>query len=529
MTAKVDLKALEAIAWAMEQERISLLPATKDFRSEGPQPLLRAIPPGAVYPVHALGPLTDAVRAVQGMTQAPMAIPAQSALAVASLAVQGFADVEMLGGGFSPPSLYCLTIAQSGERKSSCDKPLMAALREYEREQARTLRDAMTKWHNAQALWKGEREQILAQAKKGKGANKTAAQADLNALGPEPIAPPSTDRTVTEPTFEGLTRLFAEGQPSLGIFSDEGGQFIGGHAMNSDNRLKTLAALNDLWQGNAIRRTRAGDGAYTLFGRRLAVHLMVQPEAARALMADGVATSTGFLPRFLVTEPPSTIGTRLSSNTTRDDAALGQFSARLRDILETPLPMDPDTRELHPRQLHLAPDARALLVAFADRIEGDQRAGAGLASVTGYASKTAEQAARIAAVLTLWQDLHAPEVELQEMGWGIALAQFYLSEAVRLSDAANLSSETRQADALRLWLLNIWPKRAQGQDRDPATITPKDVVQFGPNAMRETKTARRLMALLAEYGWLVPLPDGTEIAGIARKLAYRIVRGGDVV
>ena len=288
------------------------------FKTEGPQPLLRAIPPGAAYPVQSLGPLAEAVLAVQGMTLAPIAIPAQSALAVASLAVQGFADVETLGGGYSPPSLYALTIAQSGERKSSCDKPLMTALRDYERDQARAQRDEMTRWHNAQALWKGEREHILTQAKKGAGEKKTAAQADLDALGPEPIAPASADRTVSEPTFEGLTRLFAEGQPSLGIFSEEGGQFIGGHAMNSDNRLKTLAALNDLWQGNPIRRTRAGDGAYTLFGRRLAVHLMVQPDAARALMGDGVATGTGFLPRFLVTEPPSTIGTRLSANTRRD-------------------------------------------------------------------------------------------------------------------------------------------------------------------------------------------------------------------
>jgi hypothetical protein len=37
----------------------------------------------------------------------------------------------------------------------------------------------------------------------------------------EPSAPPSADRTVTEPTFEGLTKLFATGQPSLGLFSDE--------------------------------------------------------------------------------------------------------------------------------------------------------------------------------------------------------------------------------------------------------------------------------------------------------------------
>lgn len=504
-------------------------PKETPFKCEGPQPLLRAISPGAVYPAQSLGPLAAAVWAVQGMTLAPLAIPAQSALAVASLAVQAFADVETLGGGYSPPSLYALTIAQSGERKSSCDKPLMTALRDYEREQARAQRDEMTQWHNAQALWKGEREHILAQAKKGTGEKKTAAQADLDALGPEPIAPASADRTVSEPTFEGLTRLFAEGQPSLGIFSEEGGQFIGGHAMNSDNRLKTLAALNDLWQGNPIRRTRAGDGAYALFGRRLAVHLMVQPDAARALMGDGVATGTGFLPRFLVTEPPSTIGTRLSANTRRDDAALWQFSTRLHAILDSPMPMDPDTRELRPRQLPLAPDARALLVAFADTIEGEQRAGGSLAHVTGYASKSAEQAARIAAVLTLWQDLHAPVVALQAMGWGIALAQFYLGEAVRLSDAANLSAETRQAEALRLWLLDSWPKLARGQDRDPATITPKDVVQFGPNALRETKTVQKLLGLLADYGWLVALPDGTEIAGIARKLSYRIVRGDDVV
>ena len=246
-------------------------------------------------------------------------------------------------------------------------------------------------------------------------------------------------------------------------------------------------------------------------------------------MGDGVATGTGFLPRFLVTEPPSTIGTRLSANTRRDDAALALFCDRLRAVLETPMPMDADTRELRPRQLPLTSDTRALLVGYADAIEVQQWAGGSLAHVTGYASKSAEQAARIAAVLTLWQDLHAPVVTLQAMGWGIALAQFYLGEAVRLSDAANLSVETRQAEALRVWLLQSWPKLASGQGRDPATITPKDVVQFGPNALRETKTVRRLMALLAEYGWLVALPDGTEIAGIVSKLSYQIVRTGDVV
>lgn len=94
------------------------------FNTEGPQPLAREIPPGETYPIKALGPLQEVVKAVHDMTQAPIGIGAQSALAVASLAAQGFADVETLGG-YTPCSLYCLTIAESGERKSSCDRLLM--------------------------------------------------------------------------------------------------------------------------------------------------------------------------------------------------------------------------------------------------------------------------------------------------------------------------------------------------------------------------------------------------------------------
>jgi hypothetical protein len=80
---------------------------TTPFTPEGPQPLLRQTPPGAVYPVAALGPLRAAVEAVQGMTQAPVALAAGTALAVGSLAVQGHADVETLGGD-RPCSLFVL-------------------------------------------------------------------------------------------------------------------------------------------------------------------------------------------------------------------------------------------------------------------------------------------------------------------------------------------------------------------------------------------------------------------------------------
>ncbi|MAM93839.1 MAG: hypothetical protein CMI61_04260 [Parvibaculum sp.] len=481
---------------------------------EGPQPLVREIPTGEPYPVHALGPLRAAVEAVQGMTQAPVAIPAQSALAVASLAVQGFADVETLGGA-RPISLYALTVARSGERKSACDAPFMDGLRAHEREQAKARRETTLAWTNSHAIWKGERDRILAQAKRGNGEKRIAARADLEELGPEPEAPPSADRTVTEPTFEGLTKLFAFGQPSLGLFSDEGGQFLGGHAMNSENRQKTLAAFNDLWQGNPIRRTRAGDGHATLFGRRLAVHLMVQPTVARGFMADPLAADTGFLPRFLICEPPSAIGTRMQANARRDDTELEIFATRMREILDTPLPMDPETRELQPRTLQLTHEARALLVDFSDTIEAAQAPGGTFAHITGTASKAAEQAARIAGVLTLWHDLDAQKVEADGMADAIELAQFYLSEASRLASAATVSAEIDRAEALRRWLLESWQYE---------NVMARDVVQLGPNQLRETPKARAALGILEKHGWLTPLEAGTVVRGAARKEVWRLVR-----
>ncbi|MEI4262242.1 YfjI family protein [Roseovarius sp. D0-M9] len=382
-------------------------------------------------------------------------------------------------------------------------------------------RDDVRSWQNTHALWKGDCDRILTEAKRGKGEKRTAAEADLAALGGEPAAPPSPDRIVTEPTFEGLTRLYATGQPSLGIFSDEGGQFLGGFAMNSDNRQKTLTALNGLWQGNPIRRTRAGDGAYTLYGRRLAVHLMAQPGVAHAFIADPLAADSGFLARFLICQPPSAIGTRLHRHMTPDSGALGAFSSRLRGILDTPMPMDTDTRELQPRVLPLSQGARSLLIEFHDTIEALQAPGGDLAHITGTASKAAEQAARIAGVLTLWQDLQAVEVSGQDMVHAIMLAKFYLSEAARLAEAATVSAEIERAEKLRKWLLESWGE---------ADIAQSEVIQSGPYALRDVKVAKAALALLEQYGWIVRLDKGAVVRGSARKDAWRIVRGlADVV
>ena len=187
--------------------------------------------------------------------------------------------------------------------------------------------------------------------------------------------------------------------------------------------------------------------------------------------------------------------------------------------------MDPDTRELKPRRLNLGTDARATLIAFSDAVEAAQRTGGDLAHVTGYASKAAEQAARIAGVLTIYADPDARTVELAAMRDGIALAQFYLGEAARLADGATVSTETQRAERLRRWLTDEWPSRALALDLDPATVIPADVARHGPAALRETKVAKAALGLLAAYGWVTAMEPGSEVNGAPRKLAYRVYRG----
>lgn len=475
-----------------------------------PQPLLREIAPGAPYPAHALGPLRAAAQAVQEWTQAPVAIPAQSALAVAALALQGHANVETLGGS-RPLTLFCLTIAASGERKSSCDAPLMQEIQAFEREQAQVHADARKAWSLDHAIWKARHEKVLGQVKSGK-----ADKRELEAIGPEPVPPPLPDRLVSEPTYEGLTKLFAHGQPSLGLFSDEGGQFLGGFAMSQDNRQKTLAALNSLWMGDPIKRTRQGDGAFTLYGRRLSLHLMVQPVVAHELLADPLASDTGFLPRCLICEPASTIGTRLQDASIWNPAPINAFGERLGDVLRTGTAMDPDTRELKPRLLSLSGEAKAQLVQFSDAVEKAQAPGGDFELIRGYASKAAEQAARIAGVLTLWADLGAQAISGAVMANGIELARFYLLEAARLAGVATVSVAVAKAEALRQWLLSdSWGK---------SWVTVRDILRNGPSRLRESPEAGKAVQMLVEHGWLVPLPTGTVIDGQARKQAWKVIR-----
>lgn len=298
-------------------------------------PLMRHEETAGAFPIEALGPLRAAAEAAQDMSQAPMALAAQSALAVASLATQALADVETLSGQATPLSIFALSIAKSGERKSTVDRRLMTPVREVEKALSKEHQDDTASWRNKLDIWAALRADILKKAKKGN----VESAVDLEALGPEPEGPLMPQLVASEPTFEGITKHLRISRPSLGIFSDEGGGFIGGHAMSTDNKLKTMAGLSGMWDGSPVNRTRAGDGVSTFYGRRLCCHLMVQPIAAEGFLSDPIAMGQGFLARFLVVQPESAIGTRLRhGHDAASTATLEAWSGRVQSLLSSTKP-----------------------------------------------------------------------------------------------------------------------------------------------------------------------------------------------
>jgi hypothetical protein len=405
----------------------------EEIKPEPPRPLTRELPPADPFPIAALGDiLGPAAQAIHDRVQAPPAIGAQSVLGAATLSVQGHADVALpIGGGQAKPiSCYFVTIAATGERKTASDHEALWPVRKREAASRETYDADLSAYLNDKIAWEEARD---AAVKRGKG-DRAAIRAALDALGEAPAAPPHPILTCPEPTFEGLCRLFVDGWPTLGIFATEGGQFIGGHGMSQDNKLRTAAALSSLWDGEPIKRIRAGDGVILLAGRRLAAHLQVQPTVADVWLGDRMLEDQGLLSRLLVSAPDSAAGIRFHHEEQPEtDRSLKRYGARLLEILETPLPMSAGKgNELTPRPLPLSPEAGRRWIDFADHVERAIAPDGALEDVRGFANKLPQHAARLAAVLTLVSNIDAGGIADDEMWAGIALAEHYAAEAVRL-------------------------------------------------------------------------------------------------
>ena len=482
-----------------------------EARTPEKRPLYRELPPAQAFPIDALGPLQGPAIAIHQMTQAPEAMAAQSVLAAATLAVQAQRDVILPAGGKKPLTGLFVSIAESGERKSSIDRIALEAVYRVEQEWRQQADAEQTRYRNAKDAWDFGREQ----AKKNAKGNPTGFQNALDALGPEPKAPPHPMLLVSDPTPEALTLHLAEGRPFAGVFTPEGGMLIGGAAFTEERKMQTSALFNILWDGEPIRRKRVTTGTAYLPGRRCSAHIMLQPVVADELFGKSLFDGMGLTARMLVVAPESTAGTRFYQDPpTSAGKEIAQYGERIRYLLLRPPVMADDMSDaLNPPSLLLSREAKTAWIAFHDQCERAMGAGCGLHRIRAFAAKLPEHAGRLAAVLTVYHNPDAMEVHADAMQCGIQLAMHYASEMLRLADGAAVPGNLRSAQRLLSWWWTL------GRPETHLTM----IYQYGPSDLRNAKAARSAAETLEDHGWIERLLPGTEIDGKPRKEAWRLV------
>lgn len=456
---------------------------TTDGWPDDALPLVTKLDPPQAFPMDALpAVLADYGHVIQRCTQAPDGIVGNSLLAAASLAVQPYANVVLPYGASVPLSLYINSVAESGERKSAVDRLALHAHATFEKVKADKHREAV------------EHHNLL-----DKKSKETA------------TIPRESVFLASDPTVEGLCKLLHSGLPSIGVFSAEGGRFLGGHGMSDDAALRTAAGLSLFWDGSPVDRVRSGDGASKLFGRRVAMHLMAQPRATFAWLSNPVLRDQGLFSRCLVAYPQSTAGTRMFRNEKADETkAAGDYISRMTELLNGQWPIN-EFHELVPQHMGIGGAARRLWVEMHDQIE--RNIAGDLMPVRALASKAAEHMGRMAGVFTLIDDPGAKAVGDDAMHRAAKMIEFYLGEALRLSSVQPLHEKADQASMLCAWMA------ARGKRH----ITLTELVQFGPAKMRKAETARSLMDILSDHYMVRRVPDGTVVFdGKSRREAWEV-------
>jgi hypothetical protein len=341
-----------------------------------------------VYPVDALDSLAGVCVYMRDEMQLPAETAGQSLLAVASLLAQGLYEVKTLAG-VKPLSLNLLTLADSGDGKSTADGVALRVLHDADRLNHANFEKKMTAWSG---LSKKERE-----------------------AEPQPIAP---YRMLKSGTIQGIVRSFKEGVSSQGSFTAEAASMLAGWGLSSEQKRNTLAGLNDFWDGSPVSIVRQGEGRTQMYDKRFCCHWLIQPSAAHESLNDDLFATIGTWPRFLVAWPAPMSPRSYKRFAPGDSEAVQLFWERCGVLLNQRYSVPEGGRNV----IILSDKARVLLVKFWEAMEKSRDPESDYYQLKPFCVRGAEQVCRIAGVLAAFRNHSAGKTDFQVLDADISNA-----------------------------------------------------------------------------------------------------------
>lgn len=431
-----------------------------------------------LFPVWNFPPIIrDAVNELQANSQAPLPLVASSVLAAVSLACQWHVNVRRMDGREGPCSLIFITIANSGERKSSVDRQSLHEFYKYDTEQRAVFENKVKDYKAALRIWEVEcgalRRKLEKMTVKGESTEEVKMKlVELATL--EPSKPQLRKILYSDVTPEALIFSMYENSSSVGVVSDEAGSIF------TSNLVNDLGMINKLWDGSPLTVDRRTSESFTIEKGCATISWMSQEQPFRDFLArkGDEARGSGFFARGLFSFPVSTQGTRFRESATLSWEHFPRFNARVAELLKLQELGEIAGDKPGEMVLHLSPEAQADTIEVYNHVESHTRPGGFFCEATDYASKILENTLRMAAIFHFFSGQEG-DISIATFRAAEKVIGWYADEFVRLFSPVDPVSEAEQeVQLLERWFIKLYHER--GWDRFPKSFIRK----FGPNSLR---------------------------------------------
>lgn len=447
------------------------------------------------------------------VTQAPDTIILPAMLSAISLVCQGLIDVKKPSGQTTPVSMYFLTIAESGERKSTVHNHFWSEIYQYDQQERKADEESVKRLSSLLAVWEQQHKKLL----------RAAAQLDYDAVENSIELERLLEHENRKPKPATMLRfIYDDATPSAlflgmyknsknaGLVSSEGGGILNGNSM------KDLPKINSIWSGDDITVDRITTDSFSLNDARLTISNMIQRAAFNKYVVNhgDEAKGIGLWARFMICESYSTQGSRFINQYCAPQEH-NWFNDRITALLAENKAVF--TENVPRKVLEFDQNAQQRWVAWFNLIESHIREGGGLLeSVRDYASKMADNAARLAALLHYFEKGDSQAyIDLETLETAISICNWYAAEFVYL----RLLPEQADRD---IQLLQDWMNYILSENR----ITPNQnlffdqmsnilfckrnfIRQYGPNQLRERDRLNNALREMQSLG-LIKLWKGVD-------------------
>lgn len=280
--------------------------------------------------------------------------------------------------------------------------------------------------------------------------------------------------------------------------SDEAGTIFNGHTLNE------LPFINKMWDGSTYSVDRRNSPELLIHDARMTLSLMVQPEVFQKYIErkGDIAKGIGFFARCLICQPDSKQGYRQITNPIISSEYLPVFHSRLIDIVNDSIARNGKGERL---SLRFSPQAEQEWISFYNKTESEMSEHGYLSNMKDYASKMAENMARIAALLYYFEGYDG-DVSVQAVEAAAQISGWYVGEYKRLFfKSQEFTLLDKESDELYSWIKNYCASTF------PSHISKTMILQYGPHRFRNKIKMNELLGTLFTQRKIMVTREGKTI------------------